>query len=286
MRFGIIGMGSIGRKHARNLIELGHSIASYDHDPESTLWGIDTATISSVEGLVGVSDAVLICTTLGGLGERPGMIDACLKDHIKGLFIEKPLCLPEDIQNCESVYDGRVMMGNMLRFHPVVERARNWLPSIGAIHAARFEVSQYNAKYLDSVLLNWGAHEIDLAVHLLGSASVTYNYGDGTCTDMGLDHGLGRSAIHLDYQTWPSRRGFTIYGDKGNLVADLEEFDLQQYGEGRKRRGYQFGGTWNHIYMEEMKAFISLCNGKPVQESASGGDGLATMRIIEEARNE
>ena len=66
MRFLVVGWGSIGSRHGRNLAGLGHRVQVWDTDRDrlreaATRPGIEAA--ASLEGALAASpDAVLICT--------------------------------------------------------------------------------------------------------------------------------------------------------------------------------------------------------------------------------
>src|SRR5712692_10842373 len=66
MRFLVIGTGSIGQRHCRNLVALGHAVLAWDTDPgrvteAGAVPGV-TAAGSLEGGLAARPDGALICT--------------------------------------------------------------------------------------------------------------------------------------------------------------------------------------------------------------------------------
>src|SRR5947209_3518945 len=68
MRFIVLGAGSIGRRHLRNLLSLGHTCAAvYDPDPTrladlSGVAALACATTDEARALAQPAEAVLVCS--------------------------------------------------------------------------------------------------------------------------------------------------------------------------------------------------------------------------------
>lgn len=273
MKVGVIGLGSIGSRHAANLTKLGHEV--YGYDPNKQTQDLKFVCENS-EALVIASPTDFhyhhVCAAV-----------------LRGIpvFIEKPIGT--------FTYPVMVpcMVGYNLRFHPCVKKAKEWMPRIGKPIWANFTVAQYNDRpeyRRDGVILNW-SHEIDLALHLLGpatvgaSATMLDSSGQDTLSDMILLHTNGcRSQIHLDYLTRPERRHFTIVGEEGRITCNLPERnifinhkDLMDWFPGK--------GTWDDDYVDEMKAFISLCNGHE-NEGCSYVEANAVVDICNTVRKQ
>lgn len=293
---GVIGLGSIGMRHAKNLLAMGHKVFGQDTDSKQ------------MDGL----------TALGGIKIPPGfqmppsirgmdgvVVASPTKFHlfhwattVGPIFVEKPIAQVEDVdvvrQELEARENEITMVGNNLRFHSCVKWAKQSLELIGDPFWASFTVSQKNTKYTDPVLLNWGAHEIDLALHLLGRpAQVLSAVGDSTNIDVVLQQNGLHTTIHCDYLAPVERRGFCILGDKGNIGVDLtnrvgwigtSDGYLSTFLPMESESG-KTADSWDQDYIDEMQAFIDLIDGKPVPHAATGQDGLATLELILEAQN-
>lgn len=284
MAYHVIGLGSIGLRHAKNLIGLDKLVFGSDPDHKRVDMLIKAGGYEHVPGFMSYG-GTLVCTPTKY--HFDGFMDGLTKS-ISPIFIEKPLGeIGQSSLFASPSVVSTIMVGCHLRFHPCVIKARNWLPSIGDILHAHFFVNQYNDKYTDPVVLNWGSHEIDLAQHLLGKISklVDGYIGYGDDKRRVITYQLPNKAdvrIEMDYLTFPHRRGFVICGTKGNIVCDLEHGTIEQR-QNRKDRHYIYEGPYNGIYIDEMKAFVKLCEGTRSKNDsyATLQDGLQVLRLIE-----
>jgi predicted dehydrogenase len=287
MKFGLLGLGSIGMRHARNLQMLGHKVIGYDIDMKKrlALGGI----LYERDELIETSDAIVIATPTQH--HYRDLLD-CV--GVKPTFIEKPLVALKNYNDIIALRNvnpiNRSFIGYMLRFHPCVKAAKNWIDQghIGKPIWASFICGQFNDKpdYLrDGVILNW-SHEIDLALYLLGpakvvAASVHCTDGKDDIADFVLEHESGaRSTIHLDYVTKNEIREGWIVGSEKNIGMDML---------GRRNSMgkiiQEFGGDWNADYIDEMQAFIDYVSGKPGEKRwATGECGLRALEICQQVR--
>lgn len=288
MKIGVIGLGSIGSRHAANIFELGHEVIGYDpavrRDRQFAHEVFDAA------------DAIVIATPSHcHVGDM-----RAAAERGKHMLIEKPIAVdrtdvPELLTLAES-NNAVVMVGNNLRFHQSVTQAKTWIDEgiIGAPLWAQVTLAQRTDKppYLrDGVVLNWGAHEIDLALHLLGPAkvacaSVRAENGRDDMADFVMVHESGcRTTVHLDYITEPERRDFLIVGTDGTIKGDI--FGRTAGHDGKSGRRWQIWSgkifNFDEDYKAEMCAFIERIQGKETL-GATGADGLRTLEIALEVR--
>jgi predicted dehydrogenase len=291
---GVIGLGSIGMRHAKNLMAMGHNVVGFDPEvaaedfpsfwrlwPESRLINLDAFVIAS---------------------PTDQHYKHIIVTHPKPILIEKPIAttqqeydilLPAIVE--PSSFNQRAMVGYNLRYHSCVKKAKEWLGAgiIGKPIWANFTLGQYNDRphYLrDGVILNW-SHELDLALYLLGPAIVA---GSSTCltngkddiSDILLTHDIGcRTTVHLDYVTRPELRFFTIIGDNGRISCDLVNRNGAVFGIERPIDSYQGFDTWNENYVEEMQAFLDRIDGKETI-GCTGEEGLEVLKICLEVRKQ
>lgn len=281
MKVGVVGYGSIGKRHAANLRELGYEPVIYDP--------MFVTGIRFERHVYETCDAVVIATPTR---VHTGCIRACA-ERGRHMLIEKPIAARDnDLQGLLDLAAGGgavVMMGNNLRFHPCVQQAKAWIDQglIGDplwanfICAAQTIVHTYRA---DGVILNTGAHEVDVALHLLGPARVISANADGpgdqeTIADFVLLHDNGcRSSFHLDFITPKHVRDFWIAGDERNIGVNLLN-RVSSLGTVIHNND----GSYDDDYLEEMKAFLSRIDGGP-GDGATGADGLATLKILLDVR--
>lgn len=279
--FGILGYGSIGKRHAQTLKRLGHKVVYYD---PLVVANIPAAT--DEQDLINQADAILICSPTAQHYQH--LVQSLFSK--KPIFVEKPIADTEKCQWLSSVMSrDPFMVGYNLRFHSCVKKAKEWIDSgvVGKIEWASFTIGQKNDKldYLrDGVIFNW-SHEIDLALYLLGpanvlqaSARVTPSGGEDIA-DIWLQHESGaRSSIHLDYITKPEIREAWIVGANNRIGMDLvgRNASLGEY----IHRG---DDSFDQNYVEEMRAFIDRIDGKEAI-GCSGKEGLAVLEICLQAR--
>ena len=283
---GVIGLGSIGMRHAKNLIAMGHTVLGYDPDDKIQAefykinCGLRFYDCPKMDGVVIASPtpnhAADIKQALGNKPDRP-------------IFIEKPVA-----DKMIDLGHSNIMVGYNLRFHSCVKEAKEWLDAglIGKPIWSNFTLGQFNDRpaYLrDGVILNW-SHEIDLCLYLLGPASLANSStrlteGKDDMTDILLTHENGcRSTVHLDYVTEPEARAFYIRGTKGIIGANLVSRRANLWCE-PPTAPFRGEDTWNDNYIEEMQAFIDRIDGKETI-GCTGGEGLEVLKICLEVRKQ
>ena len=290
MKIGVWGLGSIGSRHARNLQSLGCEVIGYDIAPYLELARlknegepIDYNTPDKMKNC----DGIVIATPTN---THHDILRYVIKNFkAKTIFIEKPVAsssrkLRNVVRRMPS--SRNVFVGHNLRFHSCVIRAKKDLPKIGNPIWAHFTVAQYTDKapYLrDGVILNWGVHEIDVALHLLGPGKVVSGYGDNTMADFVVKHDRGCiSTFHVDYLSEREIRSFVIQGEKQIILADLVDRAYLQSGE-FANKGEILSGSFASDYVDEMGEFIQVAKGRKNKRLATLPEGIAALKIAEQA---
>lgn len=277
MLIGILGLGSIGSRHGRNLMTLGHQVIA--HDPN--------ILSAPREQVIKEADAVLICSPTKQ--HVPDFMDVA--EAGKHIFMEKPFAfdappsyLSGYMRGVYHRYGGNLVVatGFMLRFHPRVMAVKKLIDEgkFGTITEAEFRVLQHNDKpdYMrDGVIRNWASHELDLARHLLGNLEVEYCHTIlGSAQERAALIGLhsieygGDVSVEADYITKPEVRGFTILGN-GQRKAISVDLVMEEK-------------AWDQVYLDEMKAFLAAIDGKDPGPLASAVDGIAVHQLVMDAR--
>src|SRR6266446_2155503 len=239
MKIGILGYGSIGQRHASNLLKLGHQV--YIYDP------VDPQTVFSARELV-IKHADAIVVASPSKNHAEDMMDAVnAGNHV---LVEKPFGY-----DCPSFLGGylkrflggylkRVRIkcgGNLivatgfnLRFHDCVKKTKELIPEIGPLKSAMFTVRQKTekAQYLrDGIIRNWLSHEIDLARYLLGEIDYV-DRCDAPIDEHGSDATealvvtkfkdvQNKVFFEADYFSSPESRYLWIEGEDGAIYVDL-----------------------------------------------------------------
>jgi predicted dehydrogenase len=229
----VIGYGSIGRRHARNLRTLGCCNLQI-FDPVSNAASDDGAQrFESLESLLASKPDIVLITSPSVLHEE--QLFNVLAAGIRNVFVEKPfvcsLARSDDL--LQAAAPATVMIGCNFRFHPGIRTLKNLLDqsTLGTPIFARIEAGQYlpswqpnsdyRLRYSAKIALGGGAlldyiHEVDYANWLFGSPqSVFANVGaSGSLeietddfADLSVTYSAGLSAtIHVDYLQ--PRRGY------------------------------------------------------------------------------
>lgn len=259
---GIVGMGSIGKRHYDNFKVLGCTVAGYD--PNIDMWkgGLAKDCLQDCDGIVIAAPSSHHAEYIDWFNNKP-------------LFVEKPVVMTREQANRMLGITRIKMVGYNLRFHSSVKAAKRWMGKglIGKPLWARFICAQFNDKPAyrrDGVVLNW-SHEIDLALHLLGPAEVKNSVveDEESYANINLMHkNTGcKTNIHLDYITVPERRGFTIVGDRGSITADLVQRQVFMLDINGVRIGAYIGAdSFDLNYLLEDETFLRLLRGQTTRE--------------------
>ncbi|MDO8751566.1 MAG: Gfo/Idh/MocA family oxidoreductase [Dehalococcoidia bacterium] len=203
MRVAIIGLGSIGLRHVRNVLALGgHKLALYDINAGKLAQAAVTLNASGkLEDVARLTihidalwkwkpESVLICTP------PDSHVKLAHDAIIRGIptFIEKPITNRLDDNPSAEGWLAELaersgvitMVGCNLRYHAGPATIKRWLEDkdIGDVLYGRFYTDSYLPDWVPGrdyktsyvaktgVILDAGSHEVDLALWLLGPAKL------------------------------------------------------------------------------------------------------------------
>ena len=315
MRCLVVGTGSIGQRHCRNLRALGHEVLAWDADP-ARLQEVETVpavkTVSSfAEGLGAGPDAALVCTP-PALHLEPARRALEAGAH---LFVEKPIShTSEGVQALieEAARRGRLLMvGFNLRFLPSLRRVKALLDEkrVGKALVARAEFGaylpdwrpgrDYRNNYAVSAALGGGIlldaiHELDYLGWLFGDAAEVF-CAAGHCSELAGDtEDLAEltvrfesgvlAQVHLDYLQRIYRRNLQVIAETGVILWDYPTHAVAvQGGESGDNEARVDDGDPNAMYLEELRHFIRCVEG---QESPlmDGREALRSLQLVEAAK--
>lgn len=316
MRFLVVGAGSIGSRHGRNLAALGHRVLVWDIDRDrlraaATHPGIEVAS-SLHDAMTCRPDAVVVCTP------PARHLEVSRRAIAAGahLFVEKPLAhvidgVPELIN--EARLQRRVLaVGFNLRFLPSLRHVKALLESkrVGNVLEVRAEFGSYlpdwrpgrdyrdnyavHAELGGGIILD-AIHELDYLGWLYGEA-VEVNCTAGHWSHLASDtEDLAEvtirfqsgviAQVHLDYVQRRYRRNLQVIGDMGTLFWDYPTHTVTIHGAepaGDKTIQIEDGDA-NAMYLEEMRHFVRCLEaGEP--PLVDGTEGLRSLRLAEAAK--
>jgi predicted dehydrogenase len=317
MRFLIAGYGSIGRRHLRNLRELGQSdILLYRSRrsslPEDEIAGLPVETDLGA-ALAHRPDAVIVAnpTALHLDVAIPAAAQGC---HI---LMEKPiadnLARVDELRAALQSGGGQMLVGFQFRFHPTLRLAAKLLAegAIGRPLSARAHWGEYLPDWhpwedyrqgyaargdLGGGVLLTLCHPFDYLRMLLGEYRV-YSAAGGVLGDLGLpvedlvEVGLSfdtgaLASLHLDYLQRPPTHTLEIIATAGmlrwnNADGALAIFRAAQ-GEWETHLPPQ-GFERNWLFLEELRHFLALARGE-AQSLCTLEDGVKTLQAALEAR--
>lgn len=318
-RFLVLGCGSIGMRHARNLLELGQHVFAYDPGAaqrERVGRELGIETFDDLEAAWGsLPEAAVIATPTSS------HLELALESASRGchFFVEKPLSnsLERVPELLAAVAERQLvtLVGCNMRFHPGVQALKNVVErqTLGTIFTARFEAGQYlpdwrpgtdyRQSYSAQRALGGGIvldaiHELDYASWLLGEVTEVACFADHV-SELEIDTEdvasillrFGSSAIaavHLDYLQRAYSRSCALVGERGTARWDYTKPDLEVFlaDEGRWTTTQLFE-EWdaNSMYFEELRHFIRCLDGvdRPLADATTGSRVLAVALAAKRA---
>lgn len=320
MKFLVIGCGSIGQRHLKNLISLNQEVIACDLD-ENLLESIKTEyNIKSYRDYQEAisqerSDAVLICTP--NKTHLPIALHAAQNDC--NIFIEKPISHTlEGINSLIDMVESKnlvVLVGCNMRFHRAIQLIKERVENgeIGRILSIRAYFGHYlpnwrpsmdyrklySAKSDEGGILLDGIHEFDYITWISGDVANVFclskkvspleiDSEDLAEVILGFESGaIGQ--IHLDYLRHNKYRSLEVIGDKGTLFWHSdgkapEHAIVNLYSNKGKIEILNDDLDPNEMYVKEIQHFIKCIKGteKPVNDIESAKKSL---ELIIKAKN-
>jgi len=242
LRAGIVGLGTMGRHHARVLRDLPgvEVVGAIDPDPRARSAASSVSAVPGLDELValGIDICVVAAPTLmhADIGFR-------LADAGVHTLIEKPLAPdPATARLLATAFDERRLVGcvgHIERFSPALRalRARLGQGELGPVfQIATRRQGPFPVRIRDvGVVMDLATHDIDVAQWLTGShylsvSAFTSRPSGGPHEDLVAVSGVlydGTIASHLVNWVSPMKeRVVTVTGERGCLVADTLATEL------------------------------------------------------------
>jgi len=319
MKILVLGCGSIGRRHIRNLKSLNYGeIVACDiieHKISAIKEEFSIRCYSDINEALseGKYDAALICTPPKYHVSQASL----LLDNEINCLIEKPLSHNlegvDDLIEKSIKKDKIVLVGYTLRFSPLLLRIKKMIDeeAIGSILSIRASVGYYlpywrsyedyrtgygAKKEMGGGIVLDASHEIDYVRMLAGEVDEVF----AVCKKLSkleietedfaeiiMHHKSGAySQIHLDYLQTNYRRSCEIIGDNGMIIWDINERNLKLFTLQDKEYHLYYEGlnaSVNDQYIEELKYFFRCIQGmeKPCVDL---GEGRRIQEIIEKIK--
>lgn len=289
MKWGLIGYGSIGKRHAENLISLNEDVIVVTKNSDCLL-----SKAASVSELINVyKPEIVLISNETSLHEK-------VYKEIRTFSLDIPLLIEKPIFDMRYNFqnDLNTYVAYCLRFHPLVMSFKEILKNSKVI-AANFYVGQYlptwragrdyKATYSAKKELGGGAlrdlsHELDLATNLLGSLKLDFCKNgkvsnlDITSDDYFSGHFSAESGanvlIEMNYLDRITQRYFTVHTNEMTIKVDFISAEITTNQSVNK-----LVFDKNQMYLNMLKSM----KNKNYQEFASFEDGLKILDIISQA---
>lgn len=310
----VLGLGSIGLRHATNLRKEGIACFGFDPNPERR-------ELAESRGVAGIAhrdeifdlarpgDALVIATPPAAhVDDLRSGIDAGLN-----VFVEKPI--GHDMADLAGLalaarQKGLVVYpGLNLRHHPGVQAAKRIIDDgrIGAPLWATIQCSSYLPAWRphQDYRRNYAAaaigggvvldiiHEFDLAWHLLGPYEIVgaHTRNTGILELSGEDYaavllrhasGTG-STLQVDYVTKPARRITVVAGSRATLRVEIlgRSIEVESETEGTSRTDFETG--FDDDYVEELRHFLACIRGE-AEPACSAEEAISVLERALDAK--
>lgn len=299
LRFCIVGRGSIGTRHLKNLKHLScDNIIAYSENSDKNKDNLyrekyNVKTVYDLNELELLRPDAFIIANPTARHLEMAKIAVDMKSHI---LMEKPLSnnlkdaynLNDDLSKKNLVF----LLGNNLRFHPALIAIKRLVTNneFGEIYFARIMVGQYlpdwhlyedyRNSYSAIKKLGGGVvltlqHEIDYAYWLFGKFKGVKSYVR-KISDLQIDvediasiiietKSCKLIEIHLDYLQRPAKRSIQIQGSKGSVDYRFGDSDLGFYDFDKQEYNNILDLSnydTNKMYLDELEYFIDSINNR------------------------
>jgi predicted dehydrogenase len=312
----IIGSGSIGKRHARNLAALGCKISCVDPRPERCE---ELALETPVARYYAtIDEALLIGNYSGVVVGSPTFYhpEHTIKAMRAGLpvLLEKPVAI--SLKEAKSVTEvmnqtnGSVLLGYTWRWWTPLRRVKDLLNEdrVGTLRHVQFHMSAHLADwhpwepyqdfFMSKKELGGGAlldesHWIDLMIWFFGdpdkvSGKVarlsdleieTDDNVDALCCYKGFN-----VSLHLDLYGRPHEKFIRFIGEKGTILWSASPNKIM-IGVGSEQEWVEekFDCERNEMFVETAREFLDIVDGKKTM-TCTLSDGLNVMKVIEAIR--
>ena len=315
MRILIIGFGSIGQRHYKNLLKLGfNDVYIYDTDKVKTV-GKELKLIKKLNiAELGNFDVTFVCTPnnshikIANQCAQAGchlFIEKPLSHNLKGIDSLLKICKQKKLIN---------MVGCNMRFHPGLKLVKNFLNKnkLGKIYSINHEFGYYLPYWRpkEDYQKNYAAkkasgggiilddiHEFDLLFYLNDYQPVTKSKfifdkvsdlkikTEDICFASFQFKNKVLGSVRCDYLQQNYSRNCKIVGEKGNLELDFEKNIVWLKNKQGSKKLFELKRSDNNDdYIEEIKYFLD-CVKKKKNPEFDIAKGYKILKIVLTAKN-
>ena len=291
MKFAVIGCGSIGQRHIRNLLSLGiNDIVIYDSNQRLLK---EVAKKFKVRTLESLNFESILCTFVCTPPSTHVQIATKALRRKSHVFIEKPLSSSlngvEQLEYIASKNRLQVFVGYAFRFDVGLRKVRELLSKniIGNVLSydayegwylpkwrpwQDYKKSYTASRRLGGGIILDGSHEINYLQWLGGKIDQVFSYyrtvphlkveTEGLAEILFRFKSKAIGRVHLDFVNPSYNRHCEIIGEKGSIKWSFEQktIEIQKNSQTGGRR-IKYGKDNNEMYLREVQHIIDCLNG-------------------------
>ena len=313
----VLGSGSVGKRHARNLKELGCQISCMDpRDDRLEEMAEEVELVSTFNDHVEAIGAAKYQGVV--IGSPPHVhveqAEAALDSGFP-VLLEKPVCPDlagaETLARAAETSSAPLLMGYTWRWWPPLARVRQLLAerAIGDVRHVQFHMSahladwhpweRYQDFFMSQSALGGGAlldesHWIDLMLWLFGKPD-TVSGRIEKISDLEIDSDDNvnllfvyengpRVTTHLDLYGRPHEKFIRFIGSDGTIFWSADPNEVRVgHGWEQKWETESFDCERNDMFVATAKEFLQVVDGAE-PETCTIEDGVNVLQVIEAAR--
>lgn len=294
MRVLVVGAGSIGSRHLKNLVEFGNEVYAVDINKDNLkrLSPLLQACFTSLDEALNTNPDVALICTYSNDHIVPALKCATAGCH---LFIEKPVSLSLDgIDMLMEIIDKKnliSMVGCNMRFHPAISYVQDTLTkntffskklwgSLEFGFYLPFDKEDYKNHYKANKskggnLIFDGIHELDCAVWFFGEpvevlcnksilSSLKIDTEDHVEMIVKFESGT-MCTIHMDYLQHGYSRRCKVVCEEGTIVWDFVQGNIGVITTSEREwswKGMELGISYNQMYVDEVSYFFDCISSR------------------------
>lgn len=312
----VLGLGSAGKRHWRNLVSLGCVCSGMDprEDRRAEARELDAfqAAYATVDDALkhGRFDGCVIASP--PLFHIPQMVAVMGAGGSCPVLCEKPLSTSLAAVQLAGADPAKLLLGYTYRWWPPLIELRQRLAQgeigdvrhVRAVMAAHLEDwhpwERYQDFFMSSAEQGGGAlldesHILDLVCWIFGMPAALFarverlsnlDISSDDNVDVLMTYPDRKSvSIHLDLYARPHERQITVVGEKGTLRWSYERnvVELARDGE-QKWETRAFSCDRNEMFLAAAREFLGMVQGQAVTPTCTVEDGRAVLRLVEACR--
>ncbi len=310
----VIGLGSIGKRHLKNIIGLGYkNISAVTSSGKTDEHFSGVHFFSSIESAVSAMpvDAAIICTPTA---QHTFDLQQLLQYSIRDIYIEKPAAHDaaglQFLQTLTNTAQSRIAVGYDLRFDKGLQKVKQLISeeTVGRSVTVNATVGQYlpdwrphedYTKGMSASIAKGGGvlldlvHEFDYLYWLMGSVqhvaaycmhsgSLNIETEDAAEVLLKFDSGV-TGTVHLDYLQPQLVRNCMVTCTSGTIFWDMVSSEVKWVN--REKESFEFsykGFERNDRFVEIMEAFLG---GENDDRLTSLEQGLESLKVVLAAKH-